>query len=57
MTKRFIAGITAAGVLSGSALAADLPSKAPPAAPAPSYYDWSGPYVGADFGGAWTNGV
>jgi opacity protein-like surface antigen len=37
-----------------SAHAADIPVKAalPPAA---LPYDWSGPYVGANFGGAWTS--
>jgi hypothetical protein len=40
--------------VSGSAHAADMPLKAPPAAAPP--YDWSGFYFGANFGGAWTNG-
>jgi opacity protein-like surface antigen len=56
--KMFLAGIAAAGLLSGSALASDLPTKAPvykaPIAPPP--YDWSGFYVGANFGGGWSNG-
>jgi len=38
-----------------SAHAADMPVKAPPPAPPPPY-NWSGFYVGANFGGAWTNG-
>jgi len=40
--------------LGASAHAADLPVKAapPPAAPP---YDWSGAYIGANFGGAWTS--
>ena len=41
-----------------SALASDLPTKAPayktPIAAPP--YNWSGFYLGANFGGAWTNG-
>ena len=45
-------------LLSGSALASDLPTKAPvytaPIAPPP--YNWSGLYVGANFGGGWSNG-
>ena len=58
MQKFFLAGIAAAGFLSGSALASDLPTKAPVykapiAAPA---YNWSGFYVGANFGGGWSNG-
>ena len=56
--KIFLAGIAAAGLLSGSALASDLPVKAPlykaPIAAPP--YNWSGFYVGANFGGGWSNG-
>jgi opacity protein-like surface antigen len=56
--KSFLAGIAAAGLLSGSALASDLPAKAPlysaPIAAPP--YNWSGLYVGANFGGGWSNG-
>ena len=57
MRKLFLASI-AVGLLGPSALAADLPTKAPPyknpvAAPP---YNWSGLYVGANFGGAWTKG-
>ena len=58
MQKIFLAGIAAAGLLSGSALASDLPVKAPvytaPIAPPP--YNWSGLYVGVNFGGGWSNG-
>jgi len=58
MQKLFLACIVAAGLLSGSALASDLPVKAPtykaPVAPPP--YDWSGFYVGANLGGGWSNG-
>ena len=46
------------GLFGASALASDLPTKAPaykaPIAAPP--YNWSGFYVGANFGGAWTNG-
>ena len=43
--------------LSVGAHAADMAVKAPPAPPAPPPpYNWSGFYVGANFGGAWTNG-
>jgi opacity protein-like surface antigen len=56
--KTFLAGIAAAGLLSGPALASDLPTKAPvrkaPIAAPP--YNWSGFYVGANFGGGWSNG-
>jgi len=41
--------------LSVGAHAADMAVKAPPPAP-PLPYNWSGLYVGANFGGAWTNG-
>src|SRR5215471_1213724 len=38
------------------AFAADMPVKAPPP-PAPTApYNWSGLYVDANFGGAWTSG-
>ena len=58
MQKILLAVITVAGLLIGSARAADLPIKAPvykvSAAALP--YIWSGFYVGANFGGAWSNG-
>jgi opacity protein-like surface antigen len=37
-----------------TAHAADLPVKAPP--PPPPSYNWSGFYLGANLGGAWTSG-
>ena len=44
-----------AGVATGGpAIAADLPLKAPPAPPA-VVSDWSGFYIGAQFGGKWNN--
>ena len=58
MQKMFLAGIAAAGLLSGSAFASDLPAKAPaykaPIAAPP--YNWSGFYVGANLGGGWSSG-
>jgi opacity protein-like surface antigen len=36
--------------------AADMPTKAPPAFVSAPPYNWSGFYVGANFGGAWTSG-
>ncbi len=58
MEKLFLAGIAAVGLFGASAVAANLPSKAPPyktpVAAVP--YNWSELYVGANFGGAWTNG-
>ena len=56
--KHFLAISTAVGLFAGSALGADLPTKAllykAPVAAAP--YNWSGLYVGANFGAAWTSG-
>jgi opacity protein-like surface antigen len=56
--KLFLASIAAVGLFGASALASDLPTKAPvnktPIAAPP--YNWSGFYVGANFGGGWTNG-
>jgi opacity protein-like surface antigen len=57
MKTLFLASIAALELFGASALASDLPTKAPIktqiAAPP---YNWSGFYVGANFGGAWTNG-
>jgi outer membrane immunogenic protein len=46
--------IAASGAVvgSGSALAADLPFKAP-SLPAPAAFDWSGVYIGGHIGGGW----
>lgn len=38
--------------LSSAAQAADLPNTVPAAIPAPTYYNWSGFYIGAQVGGA-----
>jgi opacity protein-like surface antigen len=58
MQKLLLVSIAAVGLFGGSALASDLPTKAPvtrtPIAPPP--YNWSGFYVGANFGGGWTSG-
>jgi hypothetical protein len=54
----FLASIAALELFGASALASDLPTKAPvsktPITASP--YNWSGFYVGANFGGGWTNG-
>jgi len=54
----FLTSVAVFGLFGASALASDLPTKAPanktPIAAPP--YNWSGFYVGANFGGAWTNG-
>jgi opacity protein-like surface antigen len=56
--KLFLASIAAVGLFGASALASDLPTKAPVSKPpiAAPTYNWSGFYVGANFGGGWTNG-
>jgi opacity protein-like surface antigen len=58
MQRKSLALIAAAALLNGSAHASDLPAKAAvyqaPIAALP--YNWSGLYVGANFGGAWSNG-
>jgi opacity protein-like surface antigen len=58
MRNCFFASLAAVGLFGAPALAADMPTKAPPsktpvAAPP---YNWSGFYVGANFGGGWTSG-
>jgi opacity protein-like surface antigen len=53
-----LASVAVVGLFGASALASDLPTKAPVSKTqitAPPY-NWSGFYVGANFGGAWTNG-
>ncbi len=58
MNKLLVASIAIAGLFGTSALAADFPVKAPafnPPLAAPPY-NWSGPYLGANFGGGWTAG-
>jgi len=53
--KSFLATVALLGVcVSPTARAADMPVKAPPVSSPP--YNWSGPYLGANFGGAWTSG-
>jgi opacity protein-like surface antigen len=57
MQKPFLATIVVVGFLGAPALATDMPRKATNTTPieAPPY-NWSGPYVGVNFGGGWTNG-
>jgi outer membrane immunogenic protein len=58
MNRFIIAAIAASCAIcfTQTALAADLPRKAPAVAPTPvaAPYDWSGLYVGGNIGGAWT---
>jgi opacity protein-like surface antigen len=42
--------------VAASVHAADIPTKAPPAPVSAPPYNWSGFYIGANFGGAWTSG-
>src|SRR5882724_7428116 len=53
MKKLLLAGAVAAMFASGPAMAADMPVKAPPAAPAAPPFSWTGIYIGAEFGGGW----
>lgn len=56
--KKFLLATTAV-LLAAPALAADLPRRSSPVAPAPIYaapvFTWAGCYVGAQVGYAWTN--
>ena len=58
MKKVLLTSAAVFGLLGASALASDLPTKAPinktPIAAPP--YNWSGFYVGANLGAGWTNG-
>lgn len=54
MRNLVIAAAALAAISAGSAYAADLPVKAPRAAPALAY-DWSGIYIGGSVGGEWGN--
>jgi outer membrane immunogenic protein len=52
--KKLAIAVTAVAVLTGSALAADMPAKARSMAPVPVGYNWTGCYVGAGGGyGMW----
>jgi outer membrane immunogenic protein len=56
MRKSLLIGVCASALLAGSALAADLPVKARPAPIAPiPVFSWTGFYIGANVGGAWSN--
>jgi outer membrane immunogenic protein len=54
MRGLFVSGIAAAAFLTGPALAADMPVKAPYRAPPPVYiFSWTGCYIGGHGGGLW----
>jgi outer membrane immunogenic protein len=55
MRASLLIGICAAAFAAAPAIAADLPLKAPPAPP-PPVFSWTGLYIGANIGGAWSNG-
>ena len=57
MKKRWmgIVGLAALGA-AAPASAADMAVKAPPPAPLPVIYNWSGFYIGGNLGGAWSSG-
>jgi hypothetical protein len=55
MRTSLLIGICAAAFAAAPAIAADLPLKAPPPPPVP-VFSWTGLYIGANIGGAWSNG-
>ena len=54
MNKRVLC-IAVAATITGPALGADIPVKAPPPLQTPRVYDWSGAYIGFNIGGVWSN--
>jgi outer membrane immunogenic protein len=55
--KKFLGGLAISALLAAPALAADLPARMPVKAPAPvvvAVYNWTGFYVGANVGYAWS---
>ena len=59
MYRKFLLASVGALALTGSAaLAADLPSRAPPPVylPPPPIFTWTGIYVGGQIGYAWASG-
>jgi outer membrane immunogenic protein len=55
MKKFLMASVAFASLISGSAMAADMPVKAVYKAPPVYVYSWTGCYVGANVGGVWIN--
>jgi outer membrane immunogenic protein len=54
MRASLLIGICAAAFVAAPAIAADLPVKAPPPPPPPPF-SWTGLYIGANIGGAWSH--
>src|SRR4030081_2568769 len=57
MIRKLLLASVATATIAGSALAADLPSRKapPPAYIPPPVMTWTGPYIGINGGGIWTN--
>jgi outer membrane immunogenic protein len=57
MFRKLLLASVATATIAGSALAADLPSRKapPPAYIPPPVMTWTGPYIGINGGGIWTN--
>jgi outer membrane immunogenic protein len=57
MFRRTLLASAGATALTGAALAADLPSRAPPPVylPPPPVFTWTGLYIGINAGGTWSN--
>jgi outer membrane immunogenic protein len=57
MSRRTLLASAGALALTGTALAADLPSRAPPPVylPPPPVFTWTGVYIGGQIGYAWAN--
>ncbi len=56
--KILLASVGAFALTGSAALAADLPSRAPPPVylPPPPLFTWTGIYIGGQVGGAWGTG-
>ena len=56
MVRKFLLASAALALIStNSGFAADLPVKAPPVPVPPPVYDWTGLYVGGNFGWGWAH--
>jgi outer membrane immunogenic protein len=53
--KNLATAIAIAGLIGSPAFSADMAVKAPPSAPAPAPYTWTGFYAGIQFGGGWSH--